>query len=325
MATVVVAPWGTETNWIGWVVMNTGFQQKVQRVLGVGISAEQYLASWQETVARLKHDGAKQEDIENAILECAAFKLSPAVGQVTAVAYESKRTGVVRVDVMITARGMQTLMMRACDVADVEVCLVHKGDNYRLTNGQFFHEYDPFDPDRNINGPEDIKGGYLKVTYRDGHIKYHFVPVVKIERMRQCAAKQAIWSEWYREMAMKSVIRDAFARQVITIDPMVQIEISRAIARDDAVLENTPIPRNGTSDVQQEHPIKGNGNGALSFADRIASATTVQELSQIASEIAKSRIDNQEKDALRNLWASRLAVIKAQANGQVEEQAGGQS
>lgn len=288
--------------------MRAEFLERLQATLGDSIPVDQYLAGWQETLAQLVGNGVPEQDIERVILEAASLKLSPCVGQIAVVSYNTRRGPVVRA--MITARGMLTLMMRASDVADVDVQLVHKSDTYRLVNGEFIHEYDPFDEAREIKGPEDIKGGYLKVTYRDGRVKYHFVTVSKIEKMRACAERQVIWNTWYREMAMKSVIREAFARQVITIDPLVQMALSKVISQDDDVLANTPEPKysNGTTNgsADSDNPA---GQGT-DYAERIANAKTIQDLSAIANEIAKSTIDRETRSALRQLWSAKLAAIK---------------
>jgi len=178
------------------------------------------------------------------LYEMAAMVLLPTLGQVALIARNSDDSDDgPQLSCMPQWQGYKAIMERHPAVLQVTAKLVHIGDvfDYDADTGIVTrHTFDPFDPERIIK-PETIKGGYLKVTYRDGRPPlYHIVKVAQIEKARKCAQQQYIWNDWYEEMALKTIYRNAYGRRVVPVDPMVAHRLEKLTAADDALLGNDP-------------------------------------------------------------------------------------
>lgn len=170
-----------------------------------------------------------------ALHECAALGLLPTLNQVKLIKYGDQ------LKCMPQWQGYKALMERHPAILEVQAFLVHKSDQFAVTNGEVSHAYDPFDPARTIEKPSDIRGGYCKILYRDGRApRYHFVPVAHIEKARQCAQTQNVWTKWYEQMAMKTLYRDCYARRAVPIDPLIHARLQRVTEADDVQLGNDP-------------------------------------------------------------------------------------
>jgi hypothetical protein len=138
-------------------------------------------------------------------------------------------------------QGYKAVMERNPTVLDIQAVIVHKNDTFAIHDGQILHEFDPFDENRIIGGIGDIKGGYCKITYRDGRpTKYHIVSAAHIDKCRKCAQTQDVWKSWPEQMILKTIYRDTFARQAVSVDPLVNARIQKIIAIDDAAMGNDP-------------------------------------------------------------------------------------
>jgi hypothetical protein len=105
---------------------------------------------------------------------------------------------------------------------------------------------------------DDVQGGYLRVTYRDGRDpKWHFVTGDYIDRCMRCSEswkgrEKAIknkanwipncpWTDgWFEQMAFKTVLRSAYARRVVPIDPMIAGRVEAFLKQEDSLLGNDP-------------------------------------------------------------------------------------
>lgn len=190
-----------------------------------------------ETVA----DCTEQSKFE-AVHQCAALGLLPSLSQVALIPREIKNKGKV-CTVMPQWQGYQALMLRHPEVATVKAVLVHVRDSYSFDplSEQLIHEFDPFDAARTITKLDDIRGGYLRITYRDGRLPlYHFVTVDTIRKARDCAQSKNIWDKWFQEQALKTVYRNAYARRVVPVDHLVHSRLQNLVEADDLALENDP-------------------------------------------------------------------------------------
>jgi recombinational DNA repair protein RecT len=170
-----------------------------------------------------------------AIHECAALGLLPTLDQVRLIPYGQE------LKAMPQWQGYKALMERHPDILEVQGVLVHKTDHCEVVNLVPSHNYDPFDTNRQVKSADDIKGGYCKIIYTNGRPpKYHFVNVAKITKAQKCAKTQKIWSDWYEQMALKTLYRDCYARRAVPIDPMVQDRLQKVIKAEDATLGNDP-------------------------------------------------------------------------------------
>jgi len=77
------------------------------------------------------------------------------------------------------------------------------------------HDWDPFAEGRAFESADDLKGGYIEATLTDGSKDWHYVTKAEIDKVRQCARSQNIWSKWFKEMAHKTLYRQAWARMFL--------------------------------------------------------------------------------------------------------------
>lgn len=161
-----------------------------------------------------------------------------------------------------TFRGMLALCSRAKELAYIEPVLVLSGDEFSYKDGVVHHSYNPLD-EREAT-PENIRGGYVRIVYRDGRPqRYHFVSRAKIEKNRSCAKRDRVWSEWFQEMALKTLIRDAFCRGALPLSPEMHA-LAAAIRAEDEYLGNDP-----------------DGPMMKGWRSRIENASSVQELESV--------------------------------------------
>ena len=182
-----------------------------------------------------------------AFYDLAALALLPTLDQAALIPYGQE------IKVMPQWQGYKAVMERNPAILEIQGELVHRTDQFHYENGQVLHRYDPFNPNRSINGPDDIRGGYLKIIYADGRPpKYHFVPVAHIEKCRKCAQTDNTWSAWYKQQALKTLFRDGYARRVVPIDPLVAARLEKIIKADDIILGNDPLRPAGGSIADRE-------------------------------------------------------------------------
>ncbi len=185
------------------------------------------------------------ESLFKAFLECAQMGLLPGTHH-RHVALVPRR-GVITVTPQW--QGFKFLMEKQPGVKRVKPVLVHTKDEFSIENGTMRHVFDPFDDSRRFEHPEDAKaakretglrGGYLEILYDTGEVEYHFVSAEKIERNRRCAETQGIWKKWFEEMSLKTVIRDAWSKRVVPIDPQLADRVGNAEEADNRMLGNDP-------------------------------------------------------------------------------------
>jgi recombinational DNA repair protein RecT len=192
-----------------------------------------------------------------AFMQLSAFGLLPILGQAALIPYGiDTKTGKWRteqpptVSAMPQWQGYKAIMERHPAIQEVEPFLVHVCDDFKILDGMPVHTWDPFDPNRTIRAfdenesPEhsNLRGGYVKIVYRDGRPKkYHFTPIAYIHKCWRCARQKHIWSAWPEEMALKTVMRHAYARRAVPVDPLVASRLEHLTAEEDALLENDPV------------------------------------------------------------------------------------
>ncbi|MGQ9733378.1 MAG: recombinase RecT [Candidatus Zipacnadales bacterium] len=169
--------------------------------------------------------------------EIFALRLWPSLNQYVISSWESD-DGRATLRWAPTFRGMLALCSRSPELAYVEPVLVLDGDEFSYRDGVVSHMYNPLD-DR-IATPENIRGGYVRIVYRDGRpARYHFVSRSKIAKNRSCARRDRVWVDWFQEMALKTLIRDAFARGALPLTAEMTA-VAAAIGAEDEYLGNDP-------------------------------------------------------------------------------------
>jgi recombinational DNA repair protein RecT len=194
----------------------------------------------------------------------AAMGVLPTLGQCALITYWNSDLGQSEVKLMIQWQGMKAMAERHPSILEVQPVLVHVKDHFSYLNGVVEHSFDPFDPERVINGPADIRGGYLKIVYRDSRPdKYHFTSVAHIEKCRMCAkpskksGKREVWDAWFEQQALKTVVRDAYARRAFPVDPLAAGRLEQMLHTDDALLGNDParpLALEGPAEPEQPKP-----------------------------------------------------------------------
>lgn len=221
----------------------------IKNALGGWMNADSFIAQILISLNDQSLDGCSDESKFEAAHLCAALGMLPSLQQVALIPRNDKRKGRI-VTVMPQWQGFQALMLRAPGVLDVNADLIHIDDDYDYdpTTRQLKHKYDPFDENRSIRSFDDIKGGYLVVSWKDRSRpdKFHFVTKSTIMKARDCSpdfqrnGDTAIWVKWFRVQSLKTVYRDAYARRIIPIDPLVAQKIEKAVEAEDKALENDP-------------------------------------------------------------------------------------
>ena len=207
-----------------------------------------------------------------AFLVCAQMGLLPGKhhGHVALIPRVDKDRGGKSVDVMPQWQGYKFLMERQSGIKRVTPILVHVSDEFAFDGVTVTHRFDPLDDARQFKHPADaidatdagLRGGYLRIEHDDGEIRYHFVTLAKIEASRSCSqtpdldkySKPGVWRSWYAEQATKTILRDAWARRAVQIDPVLSHRVGATMERDDAALGNDPERRGYVDTSAQQTP-----------------------------------------------------------------------
>jgi recombinational DNA repair protein RecT len=179
-----------------------------------------------------------------AVTICATLGLLPNFQQVALI--PRKNGSDYELTVMPQWQGFKALFERVPEVREARVAAVHVNDHF-ITGGDGLdmqvleHQYDPFDPQRQILKLDDIRGTYCRFTFRDGRPdRFHFAPTHYIAKCKGCAGTDVIWAKWFEQMALKTAFRSAYSRRVVNIDPVVQGRVEAFLAHEDALLGNDP-------------------------------------------------------------------------------------
>ena len=226
-------------------------QQAIEGQLGSLMDSDAFKAAaisfLTEAARKPEWVGVHPASVVDVIVQCAqmALPLGDSLGYVYAIPYSINRQGgtVRELKAMVSAKGFKALMERAPNVIMVRAELVHVRDEFSYHNGVVNHQFDPFDDDRVFLNPEStlegepnagmdhgLRGGYLEIHYLGGKVGYHVVSFRKIDKNRLVSENpykrqgsrgfwMGPWGKWYREMALKTIYRDAWNRRAITYDP----------------------------------------------------------------------------------------------------------
>jgi phage RecT family recombinase len=244
-----------------------------------------------------------------AFLTCAQMGLIPGKhhGHVALIPRENKSTGEYTCDVMPQWQGYKFLMERQPGIKRVTPMLVHYADTFTVNNGEVFHQFDPFDDERQFKHPSDatdavdagLRGAYLKIEHDDGEVRYHFTSLAKIHANMACSQtpdldkfnKPGVWRKWFPEQCLKTALRDAWARRAVSIDPQLASRLGVADDVDNAVLVNDPtraLPNEALPalavEVVVQAPAKGNDRLAAKLAPKSQEARQAPQTAGTASD-----------------------------------------
>jgi recombinational DNA repair protein RecT len=234
MSTEISTP-AKQTGLVAWV-SNPDAHARIAAAVGDVIDADTFIAHMMTAFQSPEIKHCTDQSKYTALHECAALGLLPTLNQVRLIPYKDQ------LKAMPQWQGFKALMERHPAILEVCGVLVHKKDTYKTENGEFIHNYDPFDETREFKSVADLVGGYCKIVYRDGRPpKYHMVTAKHIAKAQACAQTQNVWSKWYEQMALKTLYRDCYARRAVPIDPLVYGRLQAAIDIDDVQLGNSPL------------------------------------------------------------------------------------
>lgn len=128
-----------------------------------------------------------------------------------------------QLDVMPQWQGYLRLMRSAAGVIDVEPVLVHELDTWTFRNGDMVHEYDLQSSEERVFQHPDLgqcglAGGYVRITYESGRVKFVTMTAAQIHKRRlasQSPGRDSIWSAWFEEMALKTLLRYVASRRAV--------------------------------------------------------------------------------------------------------------
>ena len=160
-------------------------------------------------------------------------------------------------DVMPGFRGFVYLARQLPGVQDITAHLVHTTDEFQVKPvgpdeyRVITHEYDPLPPagGRWFRHPSEVKGelektglrgAYVKLTMKDGAVRFHFVPLDTLMQNMNCAQTQRVYQQWFAQMMLKTAVRDAHARGFLHGSDEVERRMSLAAREDDLALGNDP-------------------------------------------------------------------------------------
>lgn len=229
--------------------------------LGSWMNPQTFLAQMLIACSDQKVDKCTVASKFKAVHFCATLGLLPTYQQVALIPRKNRDTEVFEISVMPQWQGLKALMERHPDVLEVAPYLVYASDEF-TTVGEV-SDMQPVHRRGNAlacvaNGIDDIQGGYAKISYRDGRPnKWHFVTADYIRRCMLCSEsykgrekaikekKQWIpacpWTDgWFEQQALKTVLRSAYARRVVPVDPMVAGRVETFLKQEDSLLGNDP-------------------------------------------------------------------------------------
>jgi len=229
----------------GWLSTDT-VVDGIRSALAGTIDEDQFLSQMLIAFQRPDIVLCTEKSKFEAVHTCASYGLLPHLHQVALIPRDisgGKKTAF-SCDVMVQWQGYKALMERHPGVSEVLCFLVHRSDQFQFmaTENIVVHEYDPFDENRKWDKDlTELRGGYLKIIFNDARgVRYHFLNREEILKRKRCAQTSKIWDAWPKEQAMKSVYRDAYARQVVPVDPLCQTRIERVMSDEDTLLGNDP-------------------------------------------------------------------------------------
>lgn len=127
-------------------------------------------------------------------------------------------------------QGLVDLAIRGGNVKAIHCEVVRENDEYGASEREFYHKYDPFDPE-DVRGK--IIGVYCIVDLANDSSQYEAMSVEQVERVRATsrASKSGPWVDHWDRMAIKTVLRRALTK--IKLSPEVREKMHDIFVRED--------------------------------------------------------------------------------------------
>lgn len=236
-------------------------RERIANSLGGIVDADAFTAQILIAVEQPELKECSAQSKFEAVLKVSTLGLLPALNQVALIPRAvmvgpkgNKKFSHMGVHVMPQWQGFKALLLRIPEVLDITADLVHQNDTYQWDGVTFTHVYDPFDDRRRIKTLADLKGGYIRVDFRDKRTaRYHFVTGDYMSQCRSCAESTAVWDKWPAQQALKTVYRSLWARRIINFDPLSEKRIQEVEDLDNDALGNAPIRIESRPQTAQEY------------------------------------------------------------------------
>lgn len=241
-------------------------QRRIVEALGDIVPVDMFMGHVKVAFSRPEIAACTMESKMQAVCELAALGLLPTLQQAALIVRGQAVT------VLPQWQGYKAIFERSPNIREAEAFLVHKTDTFTVGTSQPLqveeHSYDPFNEARIVSADftKDIRGGYLKVTMKDGSVRYHFTPVAYIAKCKACAQTANVWNKWTEQMCLKTVFRHAFSRRFINFDPAVAHRIEALDRYDDEALGNDPLRIADESHGDPQKPLSKAEQMAARFA-----------------------------------------------------------
>ena len=250
-------------------------QVRLGHALAGSMGVQEFAAQLSIELMDNKYRGIDNTQKRKCAAICAALGLLPTLHQVALIPRNGELT------VLPQWQGYKALMERSPQILEVNAYLVHKNDTYDIVDNKIIHNFDPFS--RDIEGLNDLKGGYLVIKYADRsrEDKHVFATARYIEKCMSCAQTKGVWNKWFEQMALKTVYRAAWARREVPVDALSASALNKAAETEDAALQNDPSrPRR----IEAKNRVD----------DIIATVTSRPDTSGVTVDVEPSRIVQQQ-------------------------------
>ena len=251
-------------------------KQRIEQTLAESVPTKLFL---QYAMNEIRSTPALQEctlaSIYEALVEAASMRLlvGKRHGYAYLVPFWSKKAGAKLCTLIVGYRGMVALCYRSRNIEKIETQTVHDGDDFEISYGKeggIRHRPDPW----GSRTKENCLGAYCIVTFKDGTQVFERMTYDEIEivRKRSKGSEGNFWTDWWLDMARKSVVRKI--HRWLPLEP----ELLEAILAD----EQRDLGDEGPRDVDAS--VVGEDGGAAELASMMLHDNPDLEAAQIEAD-----------------------------------------
>lgn len=219
---------------------------QLEAALPQGLTPEKFISTL--NVAAIKEPklrNAPPAKLFLAGMQCASDGLLPDGKEAALLAFGNDVTYVPMI------RGIYKLVRNSGDVRNLNAVIVRRGDEFRLwvdETGERFHYERNLDDEH--DGPESIRGCLAYATLSDGTMLTEYMSRAQIEKRRRVSrSRGGPWTDWYEEMAQKTVVHRLSRRLPLSAAALQAVnrveqhyDFSRAVERPRPTLDAFDAP-----------------------------------------------------------------------------------
>ena len=185
------------------------------------------------------------------VMQAAQLGLEPGIlGQCYLLPFKNNKKGITEVQFIVGYKGMIDLARRSGHIESIYAHAVYENDDfeYELGLNPTLKHIPTMDADKG-----EYIGSYAVAHFKDGGYQMEFMPKAEIEKRRLSSpggrSKYSPWSNYYEEMANKTVIRHMWKYLPISVELQHQVAHDEGVARnikditpDDDIFLEAPEP-----------------------------------------------------------------------------------